>query len=154
MQPEGVQVHSERLMQVQVELVHMALDYSGGGVSDVFVYGSLENGSYAYNAFFGVGGNIFTVGQLDSVSQLVLPARSVSERRAFLSGGSELLQRFAEGSAASGQVVPTEFRIHFDVAKGNLESVIEYDMVHSNSQTLTSADVFVEWRNQVTARYE
>ena len=130
-----------RLFNGQVELVQLALDFVGPSASDIYVYASAENNSYAYYALFGFGDEILMTHQIEG--------KSSEDMSAFLVHGCKLLDLFIERCRSSGDPVPTEFKIHYQADLGELSSSLGYDPVWSLSDTLTSADMYRAWKEEV-----
>ncbi|WP_415855454.1 hypothetical protein [Sinomonas sp. G460-2] len=133
----------EVLADVQSEMVAASLEYAEGGVSDVYIYASTENGSMFFDPFFVVGGEVVGRGKLLNADT------SIPRQRSLVKCGNAQLLRLWEAGTKSGRPVPSQLKLHYVVANGSLDAQYEYGPQYSNHWTLTVHDISGTWQDEI-----
>ena len=131
------------LADVQSEQIAASLEYSGDGVSDVCVYGSIEDGSTVFDVFYIVDRRVVDRNDLPGVDT------SATRQLALIRYGMNQLDRLVEACTEFSRPVPTELKLHYSVSNRALDSVFEYEPRLSASASLHPNDFVEAWRAEV-----
>lgn len=101
-----------------------------------YIYGSLEEHSTSFNAFFQVNGEVKTLNKV---------VNNVDAIWEFLDLGESDLQKIREVCKQYQQKRPTEIKIIYDCIKGTFEAKYKYESVCSADTGLDSSDIFMDW---------
>lgn len=133
------------LADVQSEMVAATLEYAGDVASDLYIYGSIEDGAIEFDPFFVV--------QKEVVERHKLPGTDTSPARqdALLGYGIDQLSRLVDAGERFHRPVPTQLKLHYAVASGALDASYEYEPQYSHHPTLTTNDLVERWADEVRA---
>lgn len=132
----------DKLSGLFSELVSACLEYAGRGISDVFIYASLEGG-YFFDPFFAAGGEVIERHKLSGVDT------SEARQDSLLEYGARQLIRFAKECAAQGHPTPTQIKLHYVVATGATDADLAYEPQHSTSATLSPHEIGEAWMEDI-----
>ena len=133
-------VFEDAFMEIQEGLIALSMELAGSvPVDEIYVYGSLEDGAYSFNAFYVKKGQ-------------VLPTHKINEDlptiKQFLQLGSHDLIRLEEVCREYDRPVPNELKLHYIVG-GGLDAHYEYESICGPESGISPTDVFRNWRERV-----
>ena len=126
----------DQWMDIHAQMISLCLELSGTNISKVYIYGSIEEKSTSFNAFFQQNGQILTTLHLTSDRNLILK---------FLQLGTADLQRMKELCLAYRRTPPTEVKLVYDLATARLGSHYQYEPVCTEKTGVSAEQVFSAW---------
>ena len=137
---ERKKVFEDAFMDVQEGLIALCMELAGDvPVDDVYVYGSIEENAYSFNAFYVRQGQVLATHKVNEDLPII---------KQFLQIGTHDLVRLEEVCREYDRPVPTELKLHY-VVGGGLDAHYEYDPVCGSGSGRSPADVFRSWRESV-----
>lgn len=64
-------VFEDEFMDIQVQMISLCLEFVGNEVDKIYVYGSIEENSISFNAFFEIQGDLKTTNKIVSDTDVV-----------------------------------------------------------------------------------
>ena len=130
----------DKLSEIQTDMISLALELAEGKIDTAYIYGSCENHSLSFNSFFAKDKKVYTI-TTDRMFQ-------------YLDIGISDLERFITLFQEDKKQAPTQLKLVYDNVNKKAEAQYSYDLFHSNSDTLTPDDIFMEWYNEVKKEIE
>ena len=127
----------------QTDMIQLALEYADRveqKVDTVYIYGSNEKNSYSFNIFYISENKIFTMRTLP--------------RRDFDDLNKLIFHVLKIGTEKYNQPMPTQIKLIYDNKQNKVKGKYSYDLFYSNSDTLTSGNIFEQWYNEVKKEIE
>lgn len=112
----------------------------GNEASKVYAYGSIEENSISFNAFFDIGGQIKTTNNIVSNTDVIWD---------FLDLGESDLEKIKELCKNYKRVPPTELKMIYDCTSGKFDAQYQYEPICSAKTGIDSVDVFINWLEEV-----
>ena len=137
----------------QTDMIQLALEYAdrvGQKVDTVYIYGSNENNSYSFNIFYISENKIFTMRTLprrdfDDLNNLIFHVLKI---------GTDDVKELKKICQKYNQPMPRQIKLIYDNVKKSVNGKYSYDLLYSNSDTLTADDIFEQWYNEVKEEIE
>jgi hypothetical protein len=133
-------VFEDEFMDIQSQIISLCLELVGSKVSKVYAYGSIEESSVSFNAFFCIGGKIKTT------NDIVANTEAIWE---FLDLGESDLEKIKELCKKYKRVAPTELKMIYDCDSGRFDCQYKYDSICSAKTGIDSSDIFMNWFNEI-----
>lgn len=109
-------------MEAQKSIISLCLELTDQKVDQIYAYGSIEEKSLSFNAFFTKDGNIITINKLPIDTNLMWN---------FLDLGAEDLRKLRVVCENHKKVVPTEIKLVYNLSTGGLDAAYKYETVAS-----------------------
>lgn len=140
-----------KFQKLTAAMVEIAFEYVGRNkeeIDTVYIYGSMETGSYSYNCFYVVN-NVLSKKQ--NINNYLKEPLNVSseQQQSLMRIGNKLLQETAEVFKADNREIPTLLKMIFHPKSGNFKCNISYDLHYSNHPEWTNVDVFNQWVEEI-----
>ena len=138
---EKPKVFEDAFMDVQEGMIALCEEMAGDtAVDEIYIYGSIEEGTTSYNAFYRIQEKIVTASKISNDMNMV---------KQFLREGSNDLIRLSEVCMEYDRPVPTELRLCYKTASRSLDTHYEYDPICTQQNDKLPSDVFREWKESV-----
>ena len=113
----------------------------------MYIYGSHENNLYSFNIFYISGNKTFTMRTLpmkdfDDSDNLIFYVLKI---------GTDDVKELKKICEKYNQPMPTQIKLIYDNIQNKVKGNYSYDLFYSNSETLTSGNIFEQWYNEVKA---
>lgn len=133
-------VFEDEFMDIQSQIISLCLELVGSEVSKVYAYGSIEERSISFNAFFDIGGEIKTINNFASNTEAIWE---------FLALGVSELGKIKELCKKYNRATPTELKMIHDCNGGKFDSQYKYESICSAKTGIDSSRVFMNWINEI-----
>ena len=134
-------VFEDAFMEIQEGMLSLCTEFAGDTIVDeIYVYGSIEEDAYSFNAFYVKHGQVLATHKINPDLQTI---------RQFLNIGAMDLVRLAETCRDYGRPVPTELRLHYTFDGGHLDAHYEYESVCNPENRLSPTKVLHDWQDSV-----
>ena len=141
----------DKLSEIQTDMISLALELAEGKIDIAYIYCSYENNSLFFNSFFAKDNKVYTINKLD---ELGIEDLTTDRMFQYLDIGISDLERFITLFQEDKKQAPTQLKLVYDNVNKKAEAQYSYDLFHSNSDTLTDYDIFMEWYNEVKKEIE
>ena len=105
-------VYEDEFMEVQSQIVSLCVEFAGNRADKVYAYGSIEESSISFNAFFNIDGQIKTTNNISADPDAIWD---------FLDLGESDLEKIRQICIHYGKPVPTELKIIYDCKSGKIQ---------------------------------
>ena len=137
----------------QTDMIQLALEYAdrvAQKIDTVYIYGSNEKNSYSFNIFYISENQIFTMRTLprrefDDLNNLIFQVLKI---------GTEDVKELKKICEKYKQPMPKQIKMIYDHKQNKVKGKYSYDLFYSNSDTLTSCNIFEQWYNEVKRELE
>lgn len=144
-------IFEEKISEIQKDMLSLALEISEGKVDKLYIYGSYENNTFSFNAFFEKNNIIYLINQLPQIGiQNITSDRMFN----FLKIGTEDLKKLISLYKEESRNVPTQIKLIYDNISKSAKAKYFYNQFYSNSETLTPEAIFVQWYEEVKSELE
>jgi len=141
-------VFEEEFSDKQTEMIQLSLEYAdrvAQKVDTVYIYGSNENNSYSFNIFYISENKIFTMRSLpgnnfEDLNNLIFHVLKI---------GTEDVKELKKICEKYNQPMPTQIKLIYDNKQNKVKGKYSYDLFYSNSDTLTSGNIFEQWYKEI-----
>lgn len=130
-------VFEDEFMDIQSQIIFLCLGLVEDKASKIYAYGSIEENSISFNAFFDIDGQIKTTNNIVS---------NIDAIWEFLDLGESDLKKIREICKNHKQISPTELKMIYDCASGEFDSQYKYEQICTGKD---SSDVFMDWFAEV-----
>ena len=143
----------DEFLAKQTDMIQLALEYADRvdqKVDTVYIYGSNEKNSYSFNIFYISEKKTFTMRSLlgnnfDELNNLIFHVLKI---------GTDDLKELKKICEKYKQPMPTQVKLIYDHKQNKVKGKYSYDLFYSNSDTLTSGNIFEQWYNEVKKEIE
>ena len=139
-------IFEDKLSEIQKDMISLALELAEGKIDTVYIYGSYENNSLSFNSFFAQDNKVYTINKLD---QLGIENLTKDRMFQYLDIGINDLERLITLFQEDKKQAPTQLKLVYDNVNKKAKAQYSYDSFYSNSDTLTSYDIFMEWYKEI-----
>ena len=136
-------IYEDEFMEIQSGIISLCLELVENKADMVYAYGSIEEKSTSFNAFFEINGEIRTLNELNIETNLIWE---------FMDLGISDLKKLRELCKSYDQPAPTELKMIYDVDTGKYDADYQYDEISSAKTGIDSSQIFSEWINEVKAK--
>lgn len=133
-------IYEDEFMELQSGIISLCLELVQEKVDKIYAYGSIEESSTSFNAFFETAGEVKTLNKMGINSDTIWE---------FLDLGAADLEKLKGIGSKYEQPVPTELKLIYDVATGKLDAKYRYDPICSGKTGIDSSQIFMDWINEV-----
>ena len=141
----------DKLSEIQTDMISLALELAEGKIDTAYIYGSYENNSLSFNSFFAKDRKVYTINKLD---ELGIENLTTDRMFQYLDIGISDLERLITLFQEDKKQAPTQLKLVYDNVNKKAKAQYSYDLFHSNSDTITPEDIFMEWYNEVKKKIE
>ena len=139
-------IFEDKLSEIQKDMISLALELAEDKIDTVYIYGSYENNSLFFNSFFAQDNKVYTINKLD---QLGIENLTTDRMFQYLDIGITDFKRFITLFQEDKKQAPTQLKLVYDNVNKKAKAQYSYDLFYSNSDTLTSYDIFMEWYKEI-----
>ena len=133
-------IYEDEFMELQSKLIGLCIEIVHNKADRVYVYGSVEESSISFNAFFEVKGEFKTINQIGVDTDTMWR---------FLDIGISDLTSLKDICSRYEQPVPTELKLIYDVKTGKLDAKYKYEPICSGKTGVDSSQIFMAWLNEM-----
>ncbi|HEM6083442.1 TPA: hypothetical protein U2B91_001088 [Streptococcus suis] len=144
-------IFEDKISEIQKDMLSLALEISEGKVDKLYIYGSHENNTFSFNAFFEKSNVIYSINQLPQIGIQNITSDKMFN---FLKIGTDDLKNLISIYKEESRDVPTQIKLVYDNIGKRANANYSYDQFFSNSDTLTPEDIFMKWYEEVKAEVE
>ena len=144
-------IFEDKLSEIQKDMISLALELAEDKIDTVYIYGSYENNSLFFNSFFAQDNKVYTINKLD---QLGIENLTTDRMFQYLEIGISDLERLITLFQEDKKQAPTQLKLVYDNVNKKAKAQYSYDLFYSNSDTLTSYDIFMEWYKEIKEEVE
>lgn len=143
----------EEFSDKQTEMIQLSLEYADRvdqKVDTLYIYGSNEKNSYSFNIFYISENKIFTMRSLpgnnfEDLNNLIFHVLKI---------GTDDVKELKKICEKYNQPMPTQIKLIYDHKQNKVKGKYSYDLFYSNSDMLTSGNIFEQWYNEVEKEIE
>ena len=144
-------IFEDKLSEIQKDMISLALELAEDKIDTAYIYGSYENNSLSFNSFFAKDNKVYTINKLDRLSIENLTTDRMFQ---YLDIGISDLERLITLFQEDKKQAPTQLKLVYDNVNKKAKAQYSYDLFYSNSDTLTSYDIFMEWYKEIKEEVE
>lgn len=144
----------DKFTEKQKDMITLSLEYAerlSSDVEKIYLYASHENSSYSFNIFYSINGEVMTMRQLATLNGVRANNDLIFD---VLKIGTEDLKEVEKICKKYSRSMPTQIKLIYDNVHNKVHADYSYDLFYSNSDTLTSFDIFNQWYEEVKAEIE
>lgn len=130
----------DKFMDLQSGLISLCLEVAGQKINRVYAYCSIEEKSRMFHAFFRVGNEIKTLGQLGVDGALAIE---------LLKLGTSDLEKIRKLCKRYHMPIPTEMKMYYNVDTGKYDAQYKYKEICSADTKVAAEDVFLAWLSEI-----
>lgn len=139
-------IFEDKLSEIQKDMISLALELAEDKIDTAYIYGSYENNSLSFNSFFAKDNKVYTINKLD---RLGIENLTTDRMFQYLDIGISDLERLITLFQEDKKQAPTQLKLVYDNVNKKAKAQYSYDLFYSNSDTLTSYDIFMEWYKEI-----
>ena len=121
----------DEFMDAQSQIISLCVEFAGNRADKVYAYGSIEESSISFNAFFKIDG------QIKTTNNIVADTDSIWD---FLDLGESDLEKIKQICIHYGKPVPTD---------GKIDTKYKYESICSAKTGTDSSEIFMKWLDEV-----
>lgn len=144
-------IFEDKLSEIQKDMISLALELAEDKIDTAYIYGSYENNSLSFNSFFAKDNKVYTINKLD---RLGIENLTTARMFQYLDIGISDLERLITLFQEDKKQAPTQLKLVYDNVNKKAKAQYSYDLFYSNSDTLTSYDIFMEWYKEIKEEVE
>jgi len=144
-------IFEDKLSEIQKDMISLALELAEDKIDTAYIYGSYENNSLSFNSFFAKDNKVYTINKLD---RLGIDNLTTDRMFQYLDIGISDLERLITLFQEDKKQAPTQLKLVYDNVNKKAKAQYSYDLFYSNSDTLTSYDIFMEWYKEIKEEVE
>lgn len=144
-------IFEDKVSEIQKDMLKLAFELSEGKVDKLYVYGSHENNTFSFNAFFEKNNIIYSINKLPQIGVQNMTSDRMFN---FLEIGIENLKKLISLYKEENRDAPTQIKLVYDNRSKSAKAKFSYDQFYSNSETLTPEAIFLQWYEEIKAKVE
>ena len=121
-------VFEDEFMEAQSRIVALCVEFAGNRADKVYAYGSIEESSISFNAFFNIDGQIKTTNNIAADPDAIWD---------FLDLGESDLEKIRQ------------ICIHYGCKSGKIDTEYKYESICSAKTGTDSSEIFMKWLDEV-----
>ena len=133
-------VFEDEFMEAQSRIIALCVEFAGNRADKVYAYGSIEESSISFNAFFKIDGQIKTTNNIAADTDSIWD---------FLDLGESDLEKIKQICIHYGKPVPTELKMIYDCKCGKIDTKYKYESICSAKTGTDSSEIFMKWLDEV-----
>lgn len=126
----------DEFLEVQTQIISLCVEFAENRADKIYAYGSIEEHSLSFNAFFNIDGKIKTTNQIVTDTDAIWD---------FLDLGQSDLEKFNPICTRYGKPVPTELKMIYDCKSGKIDTKYRYESICSAKTGIDASEIFMEW---------
>ena len=130
-------VFEDEFMDAQSRIISLCVEFAGNRTDKVYAYGSIEESSISFNAFFKIDGQIKTTNNIAADPDAIWD---------FLDLGEADLEKIRQICIHYEKPVPTELRMIYDCKSGKIDTEYKYESICSAKTGTDSSEIFMKWK--------
>ena len=147
----------DEFMDAQSQIISLCVEFAGNRADKVYAYGSIEESSISFNAFFKIDGQIKTTNNIaadtDSIWDFLKTTNNIAADTDsiwdFLDLGESDLEKIKQICIHYGKPVPTELKMIYDCKSGKIDTKYKYESICSAKTGTDSSEIFMKWLDEV-----
>ena len=133
-------VFEDEFMEAQSRIISLCVEFAGNRADKVYAYGSIEESSISFNAFFEIDDEIKTTNKITADPDAIWD---------FLDLGEADLENIKQICIHYGKPVPTELKMIYDCKNGKIDTKYKYESIASAKTGTDSSEIFMKWLEEV-----
>ena len=140
-------VFEDEFMEAQSRIIALCVEFAGNRADKVYAYGSIEESSISFNAFFNIDGQIKTTNNIAADPDAIWD---------FLDLGEADLVKIRQICIHYEKPVPTELKMIYDcksgkidTESGKIDTEYKYESICSAKTGIDSSEIFMKWLDEV-----
>ncbi len=129
-------VFEDDFLDVQSRIIALCVEFADNKADKVYAYGSIEENSISFNAFFNIDGEIKTTNQIAADTDAIWD---------FLELGESNLEKLKQICAHHERPVPTELKMIYDCKSGTIDTKYKYESICSAKTGVDASEIFMKW---------
>ena len=126
----------DEFLEVQTQIISLCVEFAENKADKVYAYGSIEENSISFNAFFNIDGKIKTTNQIVTDTDMIWD---------FLDLGQSDLEKLIKICAHHERPVPTELKMIYDCKSGTIDAKYKYESICSAKTGIDASEIFMKW---------
>lgn len=126
----------DEFLEVQTQIISLCIEFAENRADKIYAYGSIEEHSLSFNAFFYIDGKIKTTNQIVTDTDMIWD---------FLDLGQSDLEKLIKICTRYGKPVPTELKMIYDCKSGKIDTKYRYESICSVKTGIDASEIFMEW---------
>ena len=126
----------DEFLEVQTQIISLCIEFAENRADKIYAYGSIEEHSLSFNAFFNIDGKIKTTNQIVTDTDAIWD---------FLDLGQSDLEKLKQICAHHEKSVPTELKMIYDCKSGTMDAKYKYESICSAKTGIDASEIFMEW---------
>lgn len=149
-----VEAFEDKFMEIQTDMVDVALEYVNRKADCVYIYGSMENAAITANVFYDINGRVYKKHEVNKAGSMY--DVSMERQKGLIDICVSDMMKISELFNEYNSDVPTEIRLTYNLKaeKEKFQAQYNYDPVTNLDSELTTNDVFTRWYNEVKKEVE
>ena len=136
-------VFEDEFMEAQSRIIALCVEFAGNRADKVYAYGSIEESSISFNAFFNIDGQIKTTNNIAADPDAIWDFLDLGE------ADLEKIRQICIHYEKPVQPVPTELKIIYDCKSGKIDTEYKYESICSAKTGTDSSEIFMKWLDEV-----
>ena len=133
-------VFEDEFMEAQSRIISLCVEFAGNKADKVYAYGSIEESSISFNAFFNIDGRIKTTNNIATNPDTIWD---------FLDLGEADLEKIRQICIHYEKPIPTELKMIYDCTNGKIDTKYKYESIASAKTGIDSSEIFMKWLEEV-----
>ncbi len=133
-------VFEDEFMEAQSRIISLCVEFAGNKADKVYAYGSIEESSISFNAFFNIDGRIKTTNNIATNPDTIWD---------FLDLGEADLEKIRQICIHYEKPIPTELKMIYDCKNGKIDTKYKYESIASAKTGIDSSEIFMKWLEEV-----
>ncbi|HHK5576353.1 TPA: hypothetical protein ACQUH6_001121 [Neisseria polysaccharea] len=125
----------DKISEIQKRMLSLALEFSGEGVTAVYIYGARERNVLSFDAFFKVDNKIMRKESFNT--------KEIQWQ--FLNLGMEDYSELCSVFAENHQEIPTQLKLIYDNVNQKASANYSYEKFFSHRDDLIPGNIFEQW---------
>ncbi|MBP1047151.1 hypothetical protein I6N96_12790 [Enterococcus sp. BWM-S5] len=144
----------DKFMELQTDMVEIALEYVNWKADCIYIYGSIENDAITADVFYKINNKVYLKYKINEANNSF--DVSIERQKGLISICVADMTKVKELFEAHDSDVPTEIRLTYNLKaeKEKFQAQYNYDPVTALDPELTTNDVFTQWYNEVKKEVE
>ena len=134
-------VFEDDFLDIQSRIIALCVEFADNKADKVYAYGSIEESSISFNAFFEIDHQIKTTNKITADTDAIWN---------FLDLGEVDLEKIKQICIHYGKPIPTELKMIYDCKSGKINTNYKYESIASAKTGTDSSEIFMKWLEEVS----
>ena len=126
----------DEFLEMQSQMISLCIEFAENRADKIYAYGSIEENSISFNAFFNIDGEIKTTNQIAADTDAIWD---------FLELGESDLEKLKQICAHHERPVPAELKMIYDCKSGTIDAKYKYESICSAKTGIDASEIFMKW---------